>query len=276
MSNPTRIGTSGAPASTTPAVIGGERFTPDLVLEQGRYRLRFARTEADLDAIQALRYAVFNLELGEGLESSHVERRDRDRFDAQCQHLMVEELGSGAVVGTYRLQVAETAEAGEGFYTATEFELADLPDAIRADAIELGRACIAREHRSRLLLFLLWKGMWAYMTWNHKRHFFGCCSLTGTDPALGLQALAWLRHGGYVHPTLEVRPLPGLECALPPGARVPEIASFKLPKLFHAYLRYGAVVCGAPAIDRDFGTIDFLAFWDIEKLDARTLRSLTQ
>ena len=270
MTNPQTPGTRIAPA------LDGGGHTPDLVLEQGRYRLRFARDEADLDAIQALRYEVFNLELGEGLESSHAERRDRDRFDAHCQHLMLEELGSGAVVGTYRLQVAETAEAAEGFYTATEFDLAGLPADVRANAIELGRACIAREHRSRLLLFLLWKGMWAYMTWNRKRHFFGCCSLTGTDPALGLQALAWLRHGGYVHPTLDVRPLPGLECVLPPGTSVPEIASFKLPKLFQAYLRYGAVVCGAPAIDREFGTVDFLAFWDIGKLDPRTLRSLTQ
>ena len=43
---------------------------PKAVLEQGRYELRFARTPEELDAILELRFRVFNLEMGEGLEES--------------------------------------------------------------------------------------------------------------------------------------------------------------------------------------------------------------
>jgi putative hemolysin len=38
----------------------------------------------------------------------------------------------------------------------------------------------------------------------------------------------------------------------------------RIPKLLSAYLRLGAAVCGPPAIDREFGTIDFLTLLDIE------------
>ena len=40
-----------------------------------------------------------------------------------------------------------------------------------------------------------------------------------------------------------------------------------LPKLFSLYLRFGARVCGPPAIDRHFKTIDYLVLLDIERLD---------
>ena len=43
---------------------------PDIEISGGSYRARFAHQRADLEAIQRLRFEVFNLELGEGLASS--------------------------------------------------------------------------------------------------------------------------------------------------------------------------------------------------------------
>ena len=74
----------------------------------------------------------------------------------------------------------------------------------------------------------------------------------------------------HVHPTLRVSPQPDWRCyaeSFDPG---PSASSddVKLPKLFSLYLRYGAKVCGAPAIDRIFKTIDYLVLFDREDLDA--------
>lgn len=241
---------------------------PTESLVQGRYLVRWARSERDLDDALRLRFRVFNEELGEGLESSRTSGRDADRFDAVCHHLLVEDRVAGSVVGTYRMQTEQMARAGRGFYSDGEFHLEDLPDGVRAAAVEVGRACIAREHRSRAVLFLLWRGLAGYLVATGSRYFFGCCSLTGTDPALGRRAAIELERAGLVHPSLIVRVREGLECA----AVDPAPGPFELPALFRTYLRYGSLVVSPPAIDREFGTVDFLVFFDVLALDPRSRR----
>jgi putative hemolysin len=248
---------------------------PSLDQPFGRYRITFARTPEQLDEAFRLRFEVFNLELGEGLDESYATRRDRDAYDEQCDHLLVLDEQEGRVIGTYRLQVRESALAGIGFYSESEFDLSGLPLHVLDDSIELGRACIVREHRNSRVLFLLWAGLANYVLWNKKRYFFGCCSLTSQDPAEGLRAYAQLDAAGHIHPEYRVLPMPGYECTLAdgtPAGRAPEGPEVKIPKLFGTYLRYGAKLCGPPAIDRFFGTIDFLALLDVEKVDPRTFQ----
>jgi len=43
----------------------------------------------------------------------------------------------------------------------------------------------------------------------------------------------------------------------------------KLPKLLEAYLALGARICGPPALDRKFKTINFLTLLDLKTLPAR-------
>lgn len=242
---------------------------PRGTIEQGRYLARFATTESELDSILRLRFSVFNLELGEGLASSFETGRDEDRFDRTCHHLLVEDARDGGrVVGTYRMQTTEMA-AESGFYSAGEFDLSALPAEVVGAAVEVGRACISREHRNRQILFLLWKGLARYMAGNAKRFLFGCCSLTSQDGCEGRRALAYLAARGAVHPSIRVPPLPGFECACA-EALPAEVEPYELPPLFKTYLRYGALVCGPPAIDREFRTIDFLVLFDVQALDERT------
>jgi putative hemolysin len=244
---------------------------PPVEVREGRYLLRFARTAAELDAILKLRFEVFNLELGEGLAASFPTGRDQDEFDLTCHHLMVIDTVRRQVVGTYRIQTGELAAAAQGFYAAGEFDLAHLPLKVQREAVELGRACIAREHRHTQVLFLLWKGLAAYLTHNRKRYLFGCCSLTSQDARLGLSVLELLRQGGHLHPSLQVPPRPECACrAEESPAGEPPKAS--LPKLFRTYLRIGAKVCGPPAIDRQFQTIDYLVLFDVNELDEPTRR----
>jgi len=249
---------------------------PALDESKGRYRLRFATSDRDLGAIYRLRFQVFNVELGEGLADSYRTGMDVDPFDAQCQHLLVEDTRAAELVGTYRLQVSDAAREGIGFYSAAEFCLEDLPADVAQDSVELGRACIARAHRNRIVLFLLWRGLAAYATWNAKRFLFGCSSLTSRDPRDGLDAERQLAAGGYRHPVLRVGVREGFVCE-PPATedRTRRRAPVAIPRLFRTYLRYGAKICGPPALDRAFGTIDFLTLLDLRALDPRTLATFT-
>jgi putative hemolysin len=145
--------------------------------------------------------------------------------------------------------------------------LGDLPAAVLDGAIELGRACIAAPHRQRHVLFLLWRGLGAYMHARGTRWFFGCCSLPGTDPARAHAAYAWLERRGHVRTDLRVRTREGF--ALAPAAPGSACARVDLPPLFRTYLRHGARICGGPACDRAFGTTDFLTLLDVHDLEPR-------
>lgn len=243
-------------------------FLPDVAFTTGHYHLRFARTPGDLDAVLRLRFEVFNLEMGEGLEASFATQKDEDEHDMSCHHLMVVDIRTDEVIGTYRMQTWEMAREGAGFYSETEFDLTTLDNGLLQEAVELGRACIAKDHRNGRVLFLLWKGLVAYVSSNRKRYFFGCCSLTSQDPVEGKKVMNFLEAHGYVHDQWRCRPQPGFAC-YDPDLDLEGCDGVKLPKLMRLYLQYGAKISGPPAIDRLFKTIDYLAVFDVEAIDDR-------
>lgn len=238
-------------------------------VREGRYEVRAARTGDELRAAMRLRYEVFNLELGEGLEASHATGLDRDAFDAWVHHLLVIDTRDDTVIGTYRLQTRAMARAGIGFYCDGEFVMDDLPDAILEQGVEVGRACIARAHRKQRVLFALWKGIAAYLTAARKRYVFGVCSLTSQDPWEGLAVDAWLREHGHRDDDVAVRARPGFECVADGPAPVPPPEP-QIPTLFATYLRFRSTVYGPPVIDREFKTIDYLVVMDTGAFDAGT------
>jgi putative hemolysin len=244
---------------------------PPLEITEGSYLVRFARTREEVDAALKLRFEVFNLELGEGLESSYQTGRDKDEFDDTCHHLIVLDTRSDAIVGTYRMQTGEMA-ARKGFYSASEFVLSEFPPEVLSGAVELGRACVAESHRNTQVLFLMWKGIAAYVTYNRKRYLFGCCSLTSQNENEGLRVFELLAKSGHAHTELYTMPVPGFEC-IAKDSTPGDSREVSIPKLFRIYLRFGARVCGPPAIDRLFKTIDFLVLFDIEEMDAQSRRT---
>jgi putative hemolysin len=243
---------------------------PRKELNDGRYNVRFARTREELDAVLRLRFEVFNLELGEGLDSSFLIGRDVDEYDAACHHLIVEESETNRIAGTYRMQTGDMAAAGRGFYSATEFDLSHFPSGVLKNSVELGRACVARDHRNAQVLFLLWKGLAQYVAHNQKRYLFGCCSLTSQDSSEGLQVMELLERDGNLHANLCAPPRPGFECKVDDDYIGDGDRKVSVPKLFRIYMHYGAKVCGAPAIDRQFKTIDFLVLFDVFEMGSQT------
>lgn len=245
---------------------------PASTVSAGPYLLRFARTPNDLDRILRLRYEVYHLEHEVGRDDGHATGRDEDDFDASFHHLLVEERDTGNVVGTYRMQTAEMA-AEPGFAAARLFDLDGLPSSIRDSAIEAGKLCIAKGHRNRRVLHLLWRGMAGYLSRNHKTMVFGTCALPTQDEAVALAVHRGLETAGAIHPELSVPPLPGAACRAPAGASERE---HRLPELFQAYLDLGGKVLGPPALDRDFKTVNWLLLVDIANLDPLTYRAFFQ
>jgi len=250
----------------------------------GRYRVRFTVHAADVAAACRLRFEVFNLEMGEGLSSAHEAGEDRDFFDASCQHLIVEYLPDGIaslsagrppeVVGTYRLQTAATARlAKTSFYSSELFDLSLLPEAMLENAVELGRACVRQDHRNRRTLFLLWRGLAAYVLWHDKRWFFGCNSLPTESHLEGRRMLSYLERHGHVHAALQVQPHDEYRCVQDLRTHPDDSLTQEIPPLFGIYLRYGAKVCGPPAHDSCFHTVDFFTVVDLQEMDERTFQN---
>ncbi len=233
------------------------------------YRLRLAASPEDLRAAQTLRFLVFNLELNEGLESSYSTLRDEDPFDAICDHLLVENKETGEVVGTYRLQTGKVAARNRGFYSEQEFDFAPFR-AVQDQIVELGRACVHVDHRSLPVIGLLWQGISDYARNAGARYLVGCSSLTSQDPSVGAAAYRDLSRDHLVEPAFRTSPRLEYVCPLDSVAQNPP----KIPKLLRAYLSFGAKICGAPAIDREFKTIDFLTLIDLNQLPLATRRIL--
>ena len=97
----------------------------------GFLEVRMAETESEVEAAQRLRYRVFYEEMSAiPTPEMRAQRRDFDKYDAFCNHLLVvdhgvrDKNGEAAVVATYRLLRGEVAARHGGFYSASEYDIA--------------------------------------------------------------------------------------------------------------------------------------------------------
>lgn len=270
---------------------------PRVHAEVGRYKLRLATSAEDREAACRLRFRVFNIELGEGLECSYQTGLDTDKFDACCEHLLVEDKLEGSssrrIVGTYRMQSGATAKRNFGYYSEQEFRFGPY-EPLREGILELGRACIDREHRTPEVLTLLWRGIAQYACDMGLRYLVGCSSINSQDPAEGWQVYSQLEQY-RVAAEFETEPTPEFACptehprrAAQPAPAKTDFSSMealaepkvKVPRLLKTYLTIGARVAAPPAWDREFGTIDFLTLLDLKAVSPsarhRFLAPLTQ
>jgi len=223
-----------------------------------------AQTMDDLVECQRLRYLVFNCELGEGLENSKRYGLDRDPFDLICDHLMVRDVATGKLIGTYRMQTGYRAKGNLGYYSEQLFDMTPF-EPIRGEILELGRACVHQEHRSVPVIHMLWKGIAVYATQCGARYLLGCSSLTSQDQREGWALYESLKEKHLADPALQTLPHPACRCSAEDVLAEPP----RPPRLFRAYLDISARLCGPPAIDRDFKTIDFLTIVDLQNIPQR-------
>jgi putative hemolysin len=242
----------------------------------GHLEARLAETDTEIAAAQALRYRVFYDEMGAvPSELVRAARRDIDDYDGRCDHLLVlDHAAGGAVVGTYRLLRQEVAEAHRGFYSAGEYDLSPLIATSRAHGqlLELGRSCVAPEHRNPATIALLWRGIASYLKLHGIAYMFGCASFHGADPAVHAAELAWLHHNHLAPPELRAKALPGPNIdmnLMPPTAYDPRLTQRALPPLIKGYLRVGAMVGDGACVDRQFNTVDVFVVMPVERITSR-------
>ena len=235
-----------------------------LLAETSLFRISLAQSPDDLAECQRLRYEVFNLELGEGLSTSDRSGLDIDPFDSFCDHIMVRDLESAKLLGTYRLQTGEVARKNLGYYGNQLFDFS-VYEPIRKELLELGRACVHIDYRNIMVLHALWKVIAVYAARHDVRYLIGCSSISSQDENHGVAMYDSLKEKYLVDPPLRTLPQPGHFCE----ANGTHVEAGRPPRLFRAYLEISGRICGPPAIDREFKTIDFLTLVDLANLPDR-------
>jgi len=229
------------------------------------YHVGFAQCDADLREAQRLRGMVFSSEYGIRLAGKH--GLDSDEFDALCDHIIVRETRSDEVVGTYRILLPQQARKLGRYYSQDEFFMTRLQRQV-PDLVELGRSCVHPDHRTGIVIMLLWSAIARYLQKNNVSQLIGCASVSMRDG--GIQAASlWDRVciKTPIDPTLEAYPKNRLP--LDQIVRNPLVTE---PPLLRAYLSMGAVICSEPSWDPDFNTADFLVFLDLSKISPRYAR----
>lgn len=259
--------------------LGDEAFGSDLLGRIGSLEVRLARSDDEIAVAQEIRYRVFYDELGARQSADHaMERRDADRFDAVCDHLLVVDNALAGpmhkrIVGTYRLLRQEAAIAAGGFYSEDEFELKKLIARHPGRRfLELGRSCVLAEYRSKRTIELLWQGIWAYVNRHGVDVMAGCASFNGTVPAAHAEALSYLAHNCRASGPWEVRALPGRYCdmdMMPNEAISVKSAIVAMPPLIKGYLRLGARIGDGCVVDEDFRTVDVFVVLPVKEISAR-------
>lgn len=251
----------------------------------GSLEVTLAADEAEIAAAQEIRYRVFYEECGAGRQSApSTDRRDADRFDDHCDHLLVFDTALPGprhqqIVGTYRLLRQDVAQKTAGFYSQDEFAL----DALiarhpRKRFLELGRSCVLPAYRSKRTIEALWQGIWAFVRHHRIDAMVGCASFHGTEPGDHAQSLSYLWHHCRTEPQWTVRAQPKRYHAMDlvaPEALDPKAALAGFPPLIKGYLRLGARIGEGCVVDQDFGTVDVFIVLPVAAIGERYVNYYT-
>jgi putative hemolysin len=224
-----------------------------------------ARNVHEVREAQRLRYQVFAREMGARVPGRE-QGIDCDIYDAYCDHLLVRDVESGEVVGTYRMLTGAKARHIGGFYSDGEFDLGRLKH-LRESTIEVGRSCVHSDYRNGTTIALLWSGIGSYMLRHDYRYLIGCASIGMADGG---------RTAAAVYRKLRETSYAPVEYRVFPRRELPLVAcgdgEALLPPLLKGYIRLGAWVCGAPAQDTDFNTADLLLLLPRDRMSSRYAR----
>lgn len=253
---------------------------PDTLGQIGPLHVRLAQTAAEIDAAQALRFRIFSTEFGAQFDAENQRlQRDRDSFDAICDHLLVIDtsLPGGVwnqIVGTYRLSICDyDAARPPALYSQAEYDVMALmarnPD---ARVLELGRSCVLPAYRGRRTIELLWQGIWAYTLAQRADIMLGCASFTGTEPERHALALSFLHHHAAIGPpsTVSAHAEHRIDMNMMAADAIDMRAALAaMPPLIKGYLRLGARFGDGAVIDHTFKTTDVLVVLPVSAINDR-------
>lgn len=239
-----------------------------------KYSVKIAENEHELHAVQRLRYQVFVTELGATGAKTDDNDRELDQFDRVCDHILLIENATNKVVGCYRVLPRDAALNASGFYGSSEFNLDVFTNHPRT-SVELGRSCIALDHRGGVALQMLWAGLADYISAHKIDLLFGLASFKGTDPAPYAQAFSHLHHA-YAAPLdlrARARSSGAIAMDMVPPDQVDRVTAMRqMPALVKSYIRLGGRVGAGAFVDFDFQCIDVCVVMDTAQISAKHQR----
>lgn len=237
-------------------------------LTKGRYRARFARGQADVLAAQRLRTRAFRKTAEAGL--------DADDFDDLCEHILVEDQRSGALVCCFRILPLTGGKDIAKSYSAQYYELSAL-ETFEGPIVEMGRFCIDPDLKDPDILRVAWGAMTSYVDEAGVELLFGCSSFHGTDADQYLDAFAMLK-ARHLAPK---RWLPKVKAPKvfrfaqklrrKPDAK---LAMLRMPPLLRTYLLMGGWVSDHAVVDSHMNTLHVFTGLEIKAIPPARKRLL--
>lgn len=232
----------------------------NLSISTSSYLLKTAESKEELMASFKLRHEVFYQEF----QKIEIEGIDFDKFDALFDHLIIVHKETNKVIGTYRINCSSFQSLS---YTETEFNLDEIFE-LPGPHLELGRACIHKDHRKGTVLSLLWRGITDYMNISGASVLFGCSSLKINNANQAALVYKYFYEQGALIENLYSTPtknflIPDFDIwyAFYQGGlnehQVKE-AERLIPPLLKSYIKFGAKIASEPAFDKEFDCIDLL------------------
>jgi len=264
------------------------------LVESGQYLIQYARAPQIpwcLQEIGRLRELTFRA-AGEGTGKAS----DIDLFDAYYLHLFLWDRETSAIVGAYRMGLADDilSRYGErGLYTRSLFSYG--PKFLRTlnPAIELGRSFVRTEYqRSFSPLLLLWRGIGQFILRSPQYAvLFGPVSISNSYAPISRQLMVdYLRaHNIEAKLARHVRPRRPFRAVRSRTENEVEVADFKdiehlsraiariehdskgIPILLKQYLKLGGRLLGFSADDKFSDTLDGLIMVDLRASEPRVL-----
>lgn len=254
-----------------------KKFAPHVKIhiEKGDYIVKTAENGEQLEESLRLRFDIFHREY---MNSKRRVGIDIDRLDFLCDHILIFSRTEKRVVGTYRLLSSHFVDK---FYSEAEFSMNGLLQESGAK-LELGRACIEKDHRNGVVINLLWRGIASYIAKTESKYLFGCASVKTLDVATAAMIYRYLASKRALDFNYGIVPTKKFRAATF-NEKLTEVREFggelsddfmqeQIPALFQSYLKMGAKVGGEPAFDKDFHCIDFLTLLKVDEMNPLFLR----
>lgn len=233
-------------------------------IETRNHIIETIKTSRDLKAIINLRTHSF---LEDYLQGEHIDWIDFDRYDLMADHIVVREKDTGLIIGTYRII---SSDLSTEFYSEEEFEIESLLSE-PGIKLELGRACIHKDHRNGITLSLIWKGIAHYSSMIGASHLFGCASIKTVSPRLA-QSIYWNLYPYHYSEDYRIPVQPNYQFnhEIHPEDILPwDIVKNHVPPLLKSYLKAGAKLCSKPALDSLFKCTDYFTVLDLSEINKK-------
>ena len=236
----------------------------DTVLRRGKFVARFAQGTSDLQRAQHLRHHCFVEAAGRAPQPGGL---DQDKFDAMCDHILVED-SEGTLLCCFRLMsFASGAQIGAS-YSAQYYDLERLKT-YSAPMLELGRFCVDPSVQDPDVLRLAWGMVAAVVDARGAGMLFGCSSFAGTDNAAYGQAFDLLaeKHLSPAQWRPKVHSDEVVRFADHAGDVVDRrLALAQVPSLLKSYLAMGGWVSDHAVIDRLMNTLHVFTALEIANI----------